>query len=117
MDLEEIKPEIALLRGAYEELKSCQQLKRILAAVLAIGNALNGGTFRGSAMGFKLEDLSKLRDTRSNSSREVASPTLLHFIVRALKREDPSLVDFCSEMPHLEPASRGVQRIDCSSGR
>jgi len=39
--------------------------KKILEAILAIGNYMNGSTARGGAYGFKLDALTKLHTIRS----------------------------------------------------
>jgi hypothetical protein len=42
---------------------------RILEAVLAVGNHLNGGTYRGQATGFKLDALLKLMDVKGSDKQ------------------------------------------------
>ena len=59
MDLEEIKPELTILRAANDELRSSQAFKKLLSLILVIGNNLNASTFRGNASGFQLEALLK----------------------------------------------------------
>ncbi|CAO1622300.1 unnamed protein product [Parajaminaea phylloscopi] len=105
LDLEELKPDLKTLKEATTELKRCDKLKRILSTVLTIGNALNASTFRGSARGFHMADLLKLKDTRpANASSD--TPTLLHFLVRVLNKADSSLVGFLDECHHVETAAR-----------
>lgn len=60
MEMEELKPELLILRNAADELKNCSRFKSILASVLAIGNALNSGSFRGGAEGFQIDSLLKV---------------------------------------------------------
>jgi hypothetical protein len=79
LDLEvaELRPELGILRDAARELKASARFKQVLQVgsmlpnnevaflihhqgVLAIGNALNGSTFRGGAQGFQLESLLKV---------------------------------------------------------
>jgi hypothetical protein len=105
MDLEELKPELTMLRGATDELRTSIAFQRVLAIVLAVGNALNAATFRGNARGFQLDALLKLRDTKTADS---ATPTLLHYVVRQLRKADVAILDFLAEMPHCEGASRGT---------
>lgn len=112
MDLEELKPEINLLRGAHNELRSSMPFRRVLSTVLALGNALNGGTFRGSAAGFQLEALLRLKDTKTSGPAAPGKPpTLLHYLVKLLERDDPALLDFADDMVHLEAASRGAFQL------
>lgn len=139
LELEEIKPEINILQIAASELRVAKSFHKVLSAVLLLGNALNGASFRGSASGFQLGDLLKvrlvfnlgrchtdkrtlplnaldclvqLRDTKA-TSRSAAAPTLLHFLVLHLKNTEASLIYFLNDLPHCEAASRisfGTQR-------
>ncbi|GAA6035972.1 hypothetical protein JCM8097_005193 [Rhodosporidiobolus ruineniae] len=105
MDMEELKPDLSILRKAAEELKASTKFRKLLQTVLAIGNALNASTFRGGAAGFSLESLLKLKDVRpSNPSK--ATPTLLHYLVRVVQPSDPALLTFLEDAPHVEAASR-----------
>lgn len=58
--LGEIMPDLGTMRSAALELKQCSRFKEVLGVVLTLGNALNGGTFRGNAAGFQLEALAKV---------------------------------------------------------
>jgi hypothetical protein len=95
--------------------------------VLALGNILNGSSFRGGARGFQLEGLLKvinlslglfalsfedyqLKETKTARAEQSGCPTLLHYLARVLMRTDPSLCTFVDEIPHLEPAARGEHR-------
>lgn len=60
MLLGEIMPDLGIVRSAALELKGSERLREVLAVVLTLGNALNGGTFRGNAAGFQLEALTKV---------------------------------------------------------
>ncbi|KAI5476137.1 hypothetical protein MNV49_000407 [Pseudohyphozyma bogoriensis] len=105
MDMEELKPELTILRCAADELKASTKLKTILASVLAIGNALNASNFRGNARGFQLDSLLKLKETRAVSDSG-PTPTLLHYLVKVLLRADETLLGFLDDCPHVEAASR-----------
>ncbi|KIY49480.1 hypothetical protein FISHEDRAFT_65448 [Fistulina hepatica ATCC 64428] len=114
LDLEEIRPDLKILRDASQELRSSARLKQVLSVVLAVGNALNGSTFRGGARGFKLEALLKMKETRTVKGG-TECPTLLHYIAKVLLRTDPSLVNFIEELPSLEAAARmSVQSLSQS---
>ncbi|GAA5859773.1 hypothetical protein JCM1840_006447 [Sporobolomyces johnsonii] len=105
IDMEELKPDLTILRAAADELKQSAKFKKLLQTVLAIGNALNASTFRGGAAGFSLDSLLKLKETKA-ASASPATPTLLHYLVRVVHRNDPSLVHFLDEAPHVDAASR-----------
>ncbi|KAF9506490.1 hypothetical protein BS47DRAFT_1399443 [Hydnum rufescens UP504] len=93
LDLEDVRPELSIMRNAASELKSSIRFKRV---VLAIGNALNGSTFR-----FFI----KLKETKTARAGSDC-PTLLHYVARLLNRADPSLIAFAEDLPHLEAAAR-----------
>jgi hypothetical protein len=61
--------ELGLLSKAHSDLRSSRGFVRILEAVLAVGNHLNGGTYRGQATGFKLDALLKLMDVKGSDKQ------------------------------------------------
>ncbi|OBZ70103.1 Formin-like protein 6 [Grifola frondosa] len=111
LEIEEIRPELNIVRNASRELRSSIKFKRVLQAILAVGNALNRSSFRGGARGFQLEALLKMKETKTAKGGPEC-PTLLHYLARVLLRSDPSLVVFIEDMPHVEAAARvSVQTI------
>lgn len=60
MHVAEILPDLKILREGMREIKGSERFKEVLGLVLRLGNRLNGGTFRGNAMGFKMADLLKV---------------------------------------------------------
>ena len=88
---------------AVKEVQKSTKLKTLLEIVLALGNYLNGGTFRGRAYGFKLEALTKLKDTKAADNQT----TLLHYIVQLVSSKHPDILDFGRDLKHVPPASRG----------
>ncbi|KAI0776213.1 FH2-domain-containing protein [Trametes elegans] len=105
LEVEEIRPELNIVHMASRELRSSPKFRRVLQAVLTVGNALNGSTFRGGARGFHLEALLKLRETKTVKASPDC-PTLLHYLAKVLLRRDSSLVTFIEDMPHVEAAAR-----------
>jgi len=105
LEVEGIRPELAILRNATLELKRSTRLRTILQFVLKLGNRLNASTFRGGAQGFQMEALVKLKETRTAQTASPC-PTLLHYLAKALRRSDPALIQFQEELPHLEEAAR-----------
>lgn len=105
LDLEEIKPDLRILKHAVDEINGSAKFKSVLHTVLTIGNVLNSSTFRGEAAGFQLNDLLKLKDTRP-SQPTPATPTLLHYLVRVLNKTDKTLVGFLDDCSHVEAAAR-----------
>jgi len=64
--------------SACGQVRSSFALRQLLQRVLALGNYLNGTSFRGGAYGFKLADLSKLVQVKSGDSKT----TLLHYLAK-----------------------------------
>ncbi|KAE8126090.1 hypothetical protein FH972_020836 [Carpinus fangiana] len=78
------------------------KLKRIMQTILSLGNALNQGTARGSAIGFRLDSLLKLTETRGRSNKM----TLMHYLCKVLVDKLPEVLDFSKDLASLEPASK-----------
>ncbi|KAG2135719.1 uncharacterized protein EDB93DRAFT_821509 [Suillus bovinus] len=105
LEIEEIRPDLKTVHDACKELRASARFKLTLRAILTVGNALNGSSFRGGACGFRLEALMKMKETRTAKASSEC-PTLLHYVARVLVRTDPSLTLFIDEMPSVESAAR-----------
>ncbi len=68
--------DITAVIEASEEVQTSKKFKGVMEIVLALGNYINGGTYRGGAYGFKLDILTKLQDTKSSDNKT----TLLHYL-------------------------------------
>ncbi|PPQ68279.1 hypothetical protein CVT26_006195 [Gymnopilus dilepis] len=111
LDIEEIRPDLNIVRNACQELRSSLKFKSTLHVVLMLGNTLNGATFRGNARGFQLDSLLKMKETKTAKGGPEC-PTLLHYLARVLLRKDPSMVNFIEDLPSLEAAARvSVQTV------
>ncbi|KAL1810226.1 hypothetical protein ACET3Z_027216 [Daucus carota] len=87
---------------ACDEVRNSQKLKEIMSKILFLGNTLNQGTARGSAVGFKLESLLKLSDTRATNNKM----TLMHYLCKVFSDKLPHLLDFHEDLGTLEAASK-----------
>ncbi|MCD7454002.1 Formin-like protein 20, partial [Datura stramonium] len=74
----DFKKSLNTVNAACEEVRNSLKLKEILKKILFLGNTLNQGTARGSAIGFKLDSLLKLTDTRATNNRM----TLMHYLCK-----------------------------------
>lgn len=90
------------VNAACEEVRNSLKLKEIMKKILYLGNTLNQGTARGSAVGFKLDSLLKLIDTRATNNKM----TLMHYLCKVLASKSPALLDFHEDLFSLEPASK-----------
>lgn len=58
--------EIKRVFKVFKFMKEDKNLQRLFEVMLALGNYMNGGSFRGGAFGFTLLSLVKFADTKSN---------------------------------------------------
>ncbi|CAK9329731.1 unnamed protein product [Citrullus colocynthis] len=98
----DLKKSLNFVNSAAEEIKSSVKLKRIMQTILSLGNALNQGTARGSAIGFRLDSLLKLTETRARNNKM----TLMHYLCKILADKLPEVLDFSKDLASLEPASK-----------
>ncbi|KAL8244136.1 hypothetical protein R6Q59_010394 [Mikania micrantha] len=100
--LADLKKSLDLVDSACDEVRKSVKLKEIMKRILYLGNTLNQGTARGSAVGFKLDSLLKLTDTRSSNSRM----TLMHYLCKTISTKSPTLLDFPEDLVSLEAATK-----------
>ncbi|KAH9700923.1 Formin-like protein 13 [Citrus sinensis] len=86
----------------HTQVRNSAKLRRIMQTILSLGNALNQGTARGAAIGFRLDSLLKLTDTRARNNKM----TLMHYLCKVLADKLPELLDFSEDLTSLEPASK-----------
>ncbi|KAL2348798.1 hypothetical protein Fmac_002798 [Flemingia macrophylla] len=98
----DLKSNLNTINNASREVKESGKLRQIMQTILTLGNALNQGTARGSAVGFKLDSLLKLSDTRARNNKM----TLMHYLCKLLAEKMPELLDFDKDLVHLEAASK-----------
>jgi hypothetical protein len=68
---------------------------------LALGNYLNGGTFRGAAWGFHFQSLCSLASVKSINRGQ----TLLHYLAEYVERHNPTLIELPKELQYVASAS------------
>ncbi|XP_074283858.1 formin-like protein 17 [Silene latifolia] len=73
-----------------------------MQTVLSLGNALNQGTARGSAVGFRLDSLLKLTETRARNNKM----TLMYYLCKIIAEKLPEVLDFSEDLTSLEPATK-----------
>ncbi|KAH7577438.1 hypothetical protein JRO89_XS01G0250700 [Xanthoceras sorbifolium] len=100
--VEDLRRNLSTINEATREVKESVKLRQIMQTILTLGNALNQGTARGSAVGFKLDSLLKLSDTRARNNKM----TLMHYLCKLLAEKMAGLLDFDKDLIHLEAASK-----------
>lgn len=66
--VDELRVNLDTINAASREVRESAKLRQVMQTILTLGNALNQGTARGSAVGFKLDSLLKLSDTLDRKS-------------------------------------------------
>ncbi|XP_047209397.1 protein diaphanous homolog 1 isoform X2 [Girardinichthys multiradiatus] len=100
--LNNIKPDVVAVTAACEELRKSETFAKLLQIILLVGNYMNSGSRNGSAYGFSISYLCKLRDTKSTDLKQ----TLLHFLADVCQERYPEVMSFPDELTHVEKASR-----------
>ncbi|XP_022729969.1 formin-like protein 6 isoform X2 [Durio zibethinus] len=98
----DLRNSLNTVNSAAEEVRNSVKLKRIMQTILSLGNALNHGTARGSAIGFRLDSLLKLTDTRARNNKM----TLMHYLCKVLVSKLPELLDFPKDLVTLEASTK-----------
>ncbi|XP_061375781.1 formin-like protein 13, partial [Gastrolobium bilobum] len=98
----DLKNSLNVVNAIAEEIRNSFKLKRIMQTILSLGNALNQGTTRGSAIGFRLDSLLKLTETRARNNKM----TLMHYLCKVLADKLPEVLDFSKDLANLEPAAK-----------
>ena len=107
--VDKLKEELNTLKQASSQVLTSTCLKLVLEGVLAVGNYLNTGTARGSAAGFKIASLLKLKDIKGKDRKT----SLLHFIVKELIKANDKVRFFTAEIEKVSAASK-FQKDYCS---
>ncbi|KAL0335599.1 UNVERIFIED_CONTAM: Formin-like protein 20 [Sesamum radiatum] len=98
----DFRKSLNVVNSACEEVRNSLKVKEIMKKILYLGNTLNQGTARGSAIGFKLDSLLKLTDTRASTGKM----TLMHYLCKVLASKTPDLLDFHKDLINLEAATK-----------
>ncbi|KAH6757562.1 hypothetical protein C2S51_038710 [Perilla frutescens var. frutescens] len=98
----DLRKSLNIVNNTSEEVRNSVKLKRIMQTILSLGNALNQGTARGSAVGFRLDSLPKLAETRARNNKL----TLIHYLCKVLADKLPEVLDFYEDLVHVEAATK-----------
>eukprot|EP01132_Coremiostelium_polycephalum_P011401 gene11401-13964_t len=98
----DIKPNIATVSLACEEIFKSKKILRLIEIILVLGNFINYGTVRGDQSGYKIDCLFKLADTKTSD----LSANLIHTLIKYCTEKEPHLLTFSDEMPSLGAAKK-----------
>jgi hypothetical protein len=102
---QELYDSLQHITSACEEVKGSRLLKILLSIVLKLGNTLNNG---GDAendngiRGFTVDSLLRLGHTKALNQKT----TVLHYLVRLLKKNHPQVLNFQQELKSVPFAAR-----------
>ncbi|XP_021044290.1 protein diaphanous homolog 2 isoform X2 [Mus pahari] len=102
-----IKPSIIAVTLACEELKKSESFNRLLELILLVGNYMNSGSRNAQSLGFKINFLCKIKDTKSADQKS----TLLHFLAEICDEQYRDILKFPDELEHVESASKVSAQI------
>ena len=93
-----ITEEIERIFRVFKFMKEDKQLKRLFEIILALGNYMNGGSFRGGAFGFTLNSLPKLADTKSSGI------TFIDYVIKFIYEEikEPGVLGILKELKEFD---------------
>ncbi|XP_028397616.1 inverted formin-2-like [Dendronephthya gigantea] len=97
-----LNEKIDVLLHATEDILNNEVLPEILHLILTIGNFMNSGGRAGNAIGFKINSITKLVDTKANKPRM----NLMHFLVEVAEEKQSSVLSFSENMKYLTDASK-----------
>jgi len=87
----DLEPDIIRLKQCSDFIKNDKKIEKILEIILHTGNFLNAGNSRlGAAMGFHLETLAKLHDTKTSDNKQ----TVFEILIEMIKDQQPSFIAF-----------------------
>ena len=87
-EYELIMEEIDRFLSVFKWLKEDEKFKEWLTIIMAFGNYVNGGTFKGAALGFEFESLVGLVDVKNKNNKMNLLQYIVKFVHDNLKKEE-----------------------------
>ncbi|OUS48549.1 formin-like protein [Ostreococcus tauri] len=99
--LAKVRSDYVLLSEASSCLQESALFVKVLKGILVVGNHLNTGSYRGSASGFRLDMLLRLKDFKAVDRKT----SLLHFVYKELFKTDPEIANLSTHLAVVKKAS------------
>jgi len=96
-----VTSEYRLLSEASDCLRESTLFVKVLRGVLVVGNHLNTGSYRGSASGFRLDMLLRLKDFKAVDRKT----SLLHFVYKELVKTEPGIGNLSTDLAVVKKAA------------
>jgi len=87
-------------------IKHSKKFRTLLEYILALGNVLNAGSFRGNASAVCIDVMKNVKDCKSNGLHGKKDYTLMHFMMDTIKEKDPEVLEVIEDMLPLEAAKK-----------
>lgn len=99
---EELRQSVTHVIDACQQVKDSRLLKILLSMVLKLGNTLNGSGEENEIRGFAVDSLLRLGHTKAVNQKT----TVLHYLVRLVKKNHPAVLEFQRELASVPLAAR-----------
>jgi hypothetical protein len=96
-NLDDLTARSAKMQAAAGAIQKSASFPELLKYILAVGNALNSGTARQDAKGFKITDLTKLKELRTSDRKS----TMVEYLVELIDRKKPHIHAVTEELACL----------------
>ncbi|KAG7367541.1 formin homology 2 domain containing protein [Nitzschia inconspicua] len=107
---QDVSVAVTTLNAACDELRGSERLRKLMAMILTVVNQINTGGEGNAALGFTLDALLKLNEAKAFDKKT----SVLHYVVKLVKKNDESLISFESDLVHVIPAENVL--LDAISG-
>merc|ERR1712137_384419 len=101
-NIERLMDDVSACHHGVKVMKESKLIGLFLELVLNIGNFLNQGTNAGNCLGFRLDILPKLKDTKSPTKTEYS---LLHYIAYYAEKKKKKLLDLPEQLVPIGKAT------------
>eukprot|EP00536_Pseudo-nitzschia_multiseries_P013633 jgi/Psemu1/212264/e_gw1.595.26.1 len=96
----EMTESVRTLDTACDQLRTSEKFRKLMAIILTVVNEINTGGEGNLAIGFTLDALLKLNEAKAFDKKT----SVLHYVVKLVKKNDESLLAFENDLSHVLPA-------------
>ena len=102
-----LQNDLETIKMACQEVSTSTKLQELLHLVFELGRFINHGSHRAKVTGVRVSTLPKLAQMRTNQPAGKQTPTLLHFIVRFIRRRGrEELLTLAQDLKQCKRAAR-----------
>ncbi|KAI8877777.1 actin-binding FH2 [Backusella circina FSU 941] len=105
---QDLRQSLTVVLNASDALRNSTGLQNLLHLILLLGNFMNASSFQGGAFGIRIASINRLSDTKASDASHV---TLLHVLVGIVRRQNPEMLDFVTDLETVPEAARIMSSI------